>query len=295
MADPGYSRFSRPRLSRRQFVELLGLCRGLLADGKIDQDEAEALWAWLAAHEEFGNPHVAALRDRVGAMLEDRALDAEESVELAALAKALIMNHSASGVPVPKGGRLDDHRMAELVGLCRGLLADGKLNRDEAAALHAWLLACAGDVDNPVLAEFQRLLLPALKQKEPKLGAEAHLLRLLSGLVGGRTEVGECLGATQLWLDEPPPQVRFRGRKFCLTGKFLLGRRKVCEDAVRQRGGLCQASPSRATDYVVIGAYAEDAWIQSAFGRKIERAVALRAEGSPVRIIAESHWRASLK
>ena len=126
------------------------------------------------------------------------------------------------------------------------------------------------------------------------MDSSAQLLQLLNGLVGGKTEVGECLRATTLWLDDPPPEIVFENRKFCLTGKFCHGTRAQCEDEVKTRKGICQSSPTKSTDYLVIGSYAEGTWIQSAYGRKIEKAVAMRASGLPIRIISEEHWLASM-
>ena len=156
-------------------------------------------------------------------------------------------------------------------------------------------MAHEATIENPVMSEFRKKLEPFIQRKTVDSASSEQLLQLLSGLVGGRTEVGECLSATTLWLDDPRPGVVFEDRRFCLTGKFSCGKRGQCEDEVRARGGTCQSSPGKTTDYLVIGSYAEGAWIQSAYGRKIEKAVALRADGLPIRIISEEHWLASMK
>ena len=292
-------KFSRARFSGRQISELLGLCRGLIADGKIVQSEAEALHAWLIGQEEANCPLVETTRAQVGRILEDGVLDAGENAELMRLVRGLIDSRPDAEVPISRSGaptnNLDDYQISALLGLCRGLVADGKIDQSEADALHTWLIAHEATVENPVILEFRKKLKPLMKRKIANGKSSEQLLKLLSGLVGGKTEVGECLGATALWLDDPPPEIVFKGRKFCLTGKFSYGRRGRCEDEVRSRGGICQSSPGKTTDYLVIGSYAEGAWIQSAYGRKIEKAVALRADGLPIRITSERHWLASMK
>ena len=287
------------RLSGRQISELLGLCRGLIADGKINQTEAEALHTWLINQDGIGHPLVKDLRIRVERMLEDGVLDADESAELMDLVRALIDRHELeAGIALRKDGtpanRLDDCQLSVLVGLCRGLIADGKINQNEAATLDTWIRAHEGAIASPVLQAFQDKIKPHLHNQAASPEQNTELLQLLSGLVGGKSEVGECLQATTLWLDEPAPQILFDRRRFCLTGKFLHGNRGKCENEVQVRGGTCQSLPSEATDYVVIGSYAEGAWIQSAFGRKIERAVELRTDGHSVKIVSETHWVASL-
>lgn len=291
-------KFSRTRLSGRQISELLGLCRGLIADGRIVQSEAELLYAWLIDQEKVGSPLVEAMRIQVGQMLEDGVLDADESAELMQLVRALIDNHPEAEVPLGRDGmptnNLDDYQISTLLGLCRGLIADGKIDPSEADTLHTWLAAHEETIENPVMMAFQGKLKDFTRKETENSSKNMELLQLLDGLVGGKTEVGECLSATTLWLDDPPPKVVFEGRKFCLTGKFSHGSRSRCEDEVRSRGGACQSSPTKTTDYLVIGSYAEGAWIQSAFGRKIEKAVELRADGLPVRIISEAHWHTGL-
>ena len=122
------------------------------------------------------------------------------------------------------------------MGLCRGLIADGKIDQSEADTLHTWLMAHEATIENPVMSEFRKKLEPFIKRKTVDSDSSEQLLQLLSGLVGGKTEVGECLSATTLWLDDPLPEIVFEDRKFCLTGKFSYGKRSQCEDEVRNRG-----------------------------------------------------------
>lgn len=285
-------------MSGRQISELLGLCKGLIADGRITQSEAESLYAWLIDQEKLGLPLVQTLQARVGQMLGDGILDADASAELMRLIRALIDHRAEAEVPLSHSGmptnKLDDYQVSALLGLCRGLIADGKINQSEADTLHTWLVAREETTENPVMAAFKEKLRNFAHEETKNSSENIELLKLLDGLVGGKTEVGECLRATTLWLDGPPPEVLFEDRKFCLTGKFSHGRRRQCEDEIRTRGGMCQQSPTKTTDYLVIGSYAEGTWIQSAYGRKIEKAVALRAGGLPIRIISETHWLASM-
>jgi hypothetical protein len=97
--------------------------------------------------------------------------------------------------------------------------------------------------------------------------------------------------------DEPPPEVIFEGRSFCLTGVFEFeeGDRNKCEDAVRARGGVCWQHPSRDLDYLVIGTFVESAWAHKGYGRKIEEALELKRNGAKCKIISEAHLAGSLK
>ncbi len=81
-----FTRFNRKRIDDRQIDSLVGICKGPTADGKIDQKEAEFLRCWLTqSRAATNNPVILNLLEKVSAMLDDRALDSEESLDLLGL------------------------------------------------------------------------------------------------------------------------------------------------------------------------------------------------------------------
>jgi NAD-dependent DNA ligase len=86
-----------------------------------------------------------------------------------------------------------------------------------------------------------------------------------------------------------PMVIKFEGKKFCLTGKFdwSFGPRSDIEQAVRDAGGETQKNVTKETDFLVIGDAGNRDWIHSTYGRKVERAVALRDAGQALAIIPE--------
>jgi NAD-dependent DNA ligase len=103
--------------------------------------------------------------------------------------------------------------------------------------------------------------------------------------------------ATLEFCDNPPPKIIFEGRSFCFTGVFSYadGDRMKCEAEVRARDGFCSGRPNRATNYVVIGTYADSSWTYITYGKKIQTAVELKLAGSNCRIISEKHWVSFVK
>lgn len=182
--------------------------------------------------------------------------------------------------------RLAELLKAELLGMGRGLIADGKVDQDEAEALLAFLEAQADVPQEPLALELREQVRGMLKDGVLDEEESARLYDTLSKLVGGEQALGECLRATTLPLDDPVPEVAFEGRKFCLTGNFS-GDRKDCGARIEARGGIIQIAVSGKTDYLVIGEYASPAWKQSSYGGKIEKAVELKAAGKGVKIISE--------
>jgi len=188
--------------------------------------------------------------------------------------------------------RLSDRAIDELIGLSRGVIADGVVTQEEAEFLARWL-----DRNRHVRAEWPANVLFSRVNEMLSDGVldsdEQHeLLGLLSDITGE----GESLQydaqslSTQLPLTQPVPEVVVPGKEFCLTGRFVHGTRKECESEIVSRGGIIKRSPVRSTHYLVIGYLGSTDWIHSTHGRKIERALNLSRKGSPIALISEAYW-----
>lgn len=75
-------RYAESRINNRQMDTLIGLAKGIVADGVVSQGEAEFLLSWLANNRYTDNVIIDHLRDRVGTMLSDGLLDNNEQAEL---------------------------------------------------------------------------------------------------------------------------------------------------------------------------------------------------------------------
>ena len=80
---PIHKIYNRARIDDRAVNELLGISKAIIADGIVDQKEAEFLQNWLIANSQVSdNPIVANLLKRIEEMLADEFLSSEESEEL---------------------------------------------------------------------------------------------------------------------------------------------------------------------------------------------------------------------
>jgi hypothetical protein len=186
--------------------------------------------------------------------------------------------------------------ISELLGLAKGLLADGTVSDTETVLLDQWMGAHPERVScwpcNQIAARLRAALADGVISDEERV----DLAELLAALVGGDAGIiGGDNAATVLPVDRPPPVLVYPGRGFVLTGKFAYATRRVCEALVLERGGTCESRVTMRTDYLVIGTFGSRDWIQTSHGRKIEKALDYRTKGAPVSIIAEPHWAASLK
>lgn len=185
--------------------------------------------------------------------------------------------------------RIDDRQANELIGLARGLVADDTLNQKEAEYLHAWLAANKDATENPLVGLLFDRVHDYFSDGVVDDDELANLFDALKALSGGQFEVGEALKSTTLPLCDPAPTLSFMGKKFCMTGTFGFGSRADCEKQLIKLGAE-HGSLTKTTNYLVIGIYATDSWAHSSYGRKIEKAVAMRADGVPIHIVSETHW-----
>lgn len=185
--------------------------------------------------------------------------------------------------------------LAEMVGLVRGVAADGVVSRDEATRLSEWTRA------NPEPAA--RWPANILARRLGRIFADGRLdgaeRDRLAALLAQLAENPEGIGrgfplATDLPITRPEPDVVFEGQTFVFAGEFAYGPTRACEREVLELGGTCERTVNRRTDYVVIGALAASDWSQSAFGTLVDEVVQYRSRGVPIAIITEEHWASAL-
>lgn len=179
----------------------------------------------------------------------------------------------------------------ELIGLCKGIVADGRVDPNEVKFLRSWLennRQVVGLWPANVLAErLAQIYADGVVDEEEQL-ALAHLLSKLTGVVPGVADAQAM--ATRLPVDDPAPIVEFEGSSFCLTGRFVFGSKKKCDKVIEELGGSLQGQPTPETSYLVIGALGNPNWRHSAFGEKVEAVLNQREQGGRTRIISEEHW-----
>lgn len=185
--------------------------------------------------------------------------------------------------------RLQSRQVDELIGLARGLIADGSINSAEVHFLEKWLVTNLSASQQPLIATLYNRVRNILADGVADLEECKDLFDALNAFTAGDVELGEASKPTSLPLCQPAPIVRFEDMVYCFTGTFSFGQRKHCEEAVISRGGT-GGSLTKATNYLVIGAYATESWKHSSFGNKILKAVEMRKSGSPISIISEEHW-----
>lgn len=183
-----------------------------------------------------------------------------------------------------------------LLGICAGITADGHINDHEVRFLDTWLrenedvAKCwPGDV---IAKRIAGILADGVITAEER----ADLLETLQGISGNRffdtgaaSADGPCLP-----LDDDP-SIFFRDMSYCFTGKFIFGTRAACERAVMRLGSMPVDTITKGLDYLVVGSMVNPEWVNTTYGRKIEKAMRYRQENGVPCIVSEKQWTIALE
>ncbi len=190
-----------------------------------------------------------------------------------------------------------DRAVDELLGICKGMLADGKVNSQEADFLARWLEENRELTDDWAIQQLDRRVRGMLADGVIDQEEREELFQILSEVVGGPPVMENVHSfATSLPVNNPAPEICFEDKCFCFTGKFALGTRKICEKEAQDRGAKIGKSITKKLDYLVIGTIGSRDWKHSTYGKKIATAIEYRDEkGVDIAIISEDHWASFLK
>jgi len=192
-----------------------------------------------------------------------------------------------------------DRSTDELLGLCRGILADGNgnVNLSEAKFLLYWLERHHEFLSVFPFDSLYRRVGDALCDGVLDGDEERDLLECLVQTVGGETSAhGSATSlSTTLPFNDPLPAITYANTTFVVTGTFEFGCRRAVVDAIHERGGLVKPAISKKVQFLVVGEIGSRDWKHSSFGRKIEEAIDLRSSGVALAVLPESYWRHSLE
>jgi hypothetical protein len=189
---------------------------------------------------------------------------------------------------------IQDRLIDEMIGICRGVIADGTVDEQEAIFLGQWIENHREISDRwPVNILYARLT-EMLKDGILSASEQAELLATLRDITGESSTFQEPNRSTTLSFNTPAPDICFTGKTFYLTGRFVFGSMLDCEETITELGGILVESVTQETDYLVVGELCSPDWVHTTFGRSIENAVVLREEGALIAIVSEEHWVNSL-
>lgn len=180
-----------------------------------------------------------------------------------------------------------------LQGLCHGILSDGVISDKEINGLDRWLSENEHLKTYYPYDELRSLILSILSdhkvENEERLVLKAffnEFIRLEDKVTDEQNRIDTAdIHIEGLCTSEP--QVIFPGKTFCITGILQRGTREDLQRDILKLGGIPTESVNKKTDYLIVGDNGNPAWAFSCYGRKVEKALALRKEGHTIILIHE--------
>ena len=187
---------------------------------------------------------------------------------------------------------VQDRQIDTLIGLAKGITADGIVSQVEAEFLHEWLVLNRLTIqDNPIFQHLFDRVSTMLEDGVLDSDEQTELFSALRSLSGDRSQGGEFMKSSHLPIDQPEPDIMFLGKRFLFTGTCARGTRRECESEVEKRGGINEKIVTKRLDYLVLGTYVTPSWKHETYGNKIEKAMKYRDEhGLPLAIVTEGFW-----
>ncbi|SHH52934.1 BRCT domain-containing protein [Ferrimonas marina] len=288
MATPSlYPQYNRSKNTRKALMALQGALQGIHADGKLTEQEATYLQAWLAEQ-----PHlpregdVLDIEDLLIDILSDGTVTAEELADLQQMT-ADVLQYG------------DDRAQTEtcfvnsFLGFLQGIACDDQLNDKEIQSLQD-LVRQSRDLRHHWPVEQVETRLNQIIADEVITDEERQGLLDLVKQVGGNqffaTGYAEA-ATTQLtpFFGELPSD-GLEGKQICFTGTFMAGNRKHVEHQARQLGAIPSKRMNRTTDILVVGGTITADWKYATYGLKIKSAIENRKRGLATVVIDEQTW-----
>lgn len=192
--------------------------------------------------------------------------------------------------------RLVTRSLNQLMGIVNGVVCDGQLHDSEVHFLSTWLEENGKLKTVHPASVIYRLIREALSDGVLTLEEKEHLLKSLSAISGNDFwKTGAALPEIIASVFDDDPTVVFTGNIFVMTGDFMFGTRAACHKATEHRGGQTKDAVTNKTNYLVVGAMASPTWLESNFGRKIQKAAEMAESGDfEIAIIRETDWAMAL-
>lgn len=168
--------------------------------------------------------------------------------------------------------RCVERDVTELLGIAKGMLADGIVSEPEAIYLRKWIEQHREASDQFPIRHIRERLERIFANGKVDEVERMDLFELLSSFTGGDAGVVSGEDAScDLPCDQPPPKLKWSDSLFVFTGKFAFGAREQCEREVLTRGARCGNNITKQTNYVIVGTFASRDWIKRHLAERLKR------------------------
>lgn len=280
-----FMKFSSPILIDKTLNTLTGILTGISIDSQLNQKEIDELYQWCLIHSAFAAklPY-SELFSAIFDAIDDNKLVLEEKDNLLWLINRL-RSEGAYFNKVTTSLQI-------LHGILHGIIADGKITKEELQGLKNWL---ANNKELSTYYPFDEVcsLVVSVLQDE-KVSVEEE--RLLSAFFSQFAEnmklctldtTNDMVKLCKNGICATAPVIEIKGHEFCFTGKSSKATRSELADFIIEHGGLFHNGVTKATNYLIVGDEGNPCWSFSCYGRKVEKAIEMRKKGGHIMIVSE--------
>jgi NAD-dependent DNA ligase len=273
---------------------LIGIINGIVIDGIVNNDELAEITNWCSMHRHLKNKSpFSEIIPVVDNALTDNQLDNEEIQDI-----LWLCNHVINNNEFDEFYSMITSSIQQLEGLLHGLLADNELSDIEIDQLSKWMEEHDFLKGSYPFDEVDSLLVSA-RQDGIISTDEKNMLKAFFALFID-TRISYNINEIEMKALQNKysvsgicavcPEVTFENKTFSFTGKSSRAKRNEIAEVIIKKDGSFNENVTKKTDYLIVGGEGNPCWAFSCYGRKVERAVQLRKEGSLIIIVHENDF-----
>lgn len=267
---------------------LEGLLKGIAFDQTINTKEIDELNHWITSHDVFRRHYpYTVLIPLLSTALADKIITESEKQDILWFCEKVWTENFFFDIVFSDLQRLQ--------GIIHGILSDKIIRDEEVYSLEGWLkehqhLKSHYPYDELVVI-IDRILEDKRISTRERQTLERYFIEFIDNkLLSAYTEEELSLIRTRMTIGAvcaKEPVIEFRNRTFSFTGEMTKRDKETFIDCIKNKGGYYTPVISENVDYLVVNDASALLWAFEPFGRKIDKALKLRAQGEALVIISK--------
>jgi hypothetical protein len=273
---------------------LIGMITGIGIDGIINGDEISEIMNWCNLHRYLENKSpFLEIFPIIDCAILNNQFEPEDIQDILWLCNTVLKGDKFNGYY-----DIITSSIQQLEGVLHGVLADNELSDTEIIQLSKWMdehdflkgtypfdeinSLLVSTLEDGIISDEERQILFAFFSNfiDTKMSYNINEFDI-KALQSKYSISGICAVC---------PEISFENKIFCFTGTSRKGTRNEIAEIIKNNGGSFNNNVTKQTDYLIVGGEGNPCWAFSCYGRKVEKAVELRKNGSKIIIVHENDF-----
>lgn len=273
---------------------LIGIINGVYIDGVVTTTELEEITNWCNLHRRFQTKSpFSEIIPLLDTSLSDGYLESEEVEDILWLCNNVIKSDNFNDYY-----NIITSSIQQLEGILHGVLADNELSESEIEHLASWMEERDFLKGTYPFDEIDSLLVSARQDgvisDDEKNMLKAFFANFIDTRISYNINEFEIKALQSKYsvsgICAVCPEITFENKTFCFTGTSKQGTRNQIAEIITSKGGIFNNNITKKTDFIIVGGDGNPCWAFSCYGRKVEKAMQLRKEGSSIIIVHENDF-----